>query len=199
MKKSRRSFVVLASLVGVLTLTSVLLRAMQGTPLTPDAASSIMAMDSRDALRVIFQTQTPCRPNRWSSIYIHHSKTPALPHSSPAQGAAGFGDHFVITNGRGSVDGEIQLTQRWNLQQSADPAPGLASVDGACISICVIGDFDSTAPTPTQLRRLEHLTQVLQEHFRIPATQVWLFDAPGSAAGVGKFFPSSAFSGQLLR
>jgi len=29
--------------VGVLTLTSVLLRAMQGAPLTPDAASSLIA------------------------------------------------------------------------------------------------------------------------------------------------------------
>lgn len=172
---------------------------MQGTPLTPDAASSLMAMDSRSALGVIFRTQTPCRPTRWTSIYIHHSRTAAARSGAPAQGAVGFGDHFVITNGEGNVDGEIQLTQRWNLQQSADPAPGLASVDASCISICVIGDFDTTAPTPTQLRRLEHLTQVLQEHFRIPAGQVWLFDAPGSAAGVGRFFPSSAFSGQLLR
>ena len=43
-QNSRRSFVVLSSLVGVLTLTSVLLRAMQGAPLTADAATGLTSM-----------------------------------------------------------------------------------------------------------------------------------------------------------
>src|SRR5258706_1869593 len=75
-KQSRRSFIVLSSLVGVLTLTSVLLRAMQGAPLTPDAASSLMVGDSRTALRVIFNTQVPPQTGGGQSIYVHHSRTP---------------------------------------------------------------------------------------------------------------------------
>ncbi len=199
--QSRRSFLVLSTLVGVLTLTSVLLRAMQGTPLTPDAASSLMASESRAALNVIFSTQVPSKPGRWKAVYVHHSGTPrgnAATLVAPAQ-TGGCGDHFVVGNGDGAVDGEIQFTQRWNLQQPADPAPGTARVDPSCISICVVGDFDRTAPTPTQLKRLEHLVQTLQERFRIPSSQVWLMDSPGTPAGVGRYFPASAFQTQLLR
>ena len=198
-KQSRRSFIVLSSLVGVLTLTSVLLRAMQGAPLTPDAASSLMAGDSRTALRVIFNTQVAPQAGRWQSIYVHHSRTPRGDVASLASGEQGCGDHFVIGNGAGALDGEIQFTQRWNLQQPAEPAAGLANIDATCISICIVGDFDRTAPTPTQIKRLEHLAQTLQEQFRIPATGVWLFDCANSPAGAGRYFPASAFQGQLLR
>ena len=85
------------------------------------------------------------------------------------------------------------------MQQPADPAPGVAKVDAACITISVVGDFDSAPPTATQLRRLQQLVQTLQERFRIPAEQVWLFDVPASPAGVGRYFPTAAFNGQLLR
>lgn len=180
----------------MLTLTSVLLRAMQGAPLTPDAASTLVASESRTALRVIFNTQVPPRPNRWQTIFIHHSKTAR---GDAASLAAGGGDHFVIGNGDGAQDGEIQLTSLWNRQLPADPAPGEANIDSTCISICLVGDFDRAAPTPMQLKRLGHLVQTLQEHFRIPATSVWLFDAAGSCAGAGRYFPASAFQGQLLR
>ena len=35
---------------------------------------------------------------------------------SPRGSENGPGDHFVVGNGDGAVDGEIQFTQRWNLQ-----------------------------------------------------------------------------------
>lgn len=198
-KQSRRSFVVLSSLVGVLTLTSVLLRAMQGAPLTPDAASSLVASDSRAAMGVIFNTQTRAPLNRWTTIYIHHSRSPRGSAKTLVQADGVCGDHFVIGNGDGAVDGEVQVTSRWNQQQAADPAPACLKIDSSCVSICLIGDFDKTAPTPTQLKQLEHLVQTLQEHFRIPASGVWLFDCADSPAGAGRYFPSSAFQGQLLR
>lgn len=198
-KQSRRSFFVLSSLVGVLTLTSVLLRAMQGAPLTADAASSLVANESRAAMGVIFNTQIPAKQSRWTTIYIHHSRTANGTAQSLAHERGGCGDHFVIGNGNGAVDGEVQVTERWNHQQAADPAPGFVNIDAKCVSICVVGDFDKTAPTPSQLRQLEHLVQTLQEHFRISASGVWLFDCADSPAGSGRYFPSSAFQGQLLR
>jgi hypothetical protein len=198
-QQPRRTFVVLSSLVGVLTLTSVLLRAMQGAPLTADAASGLMASDSRAALEVVFNTQVAPHPARWKSIYVHHSRTPAGNAAALSRGDAGCGDHFVVGNGNGAVDGEIQFTRRWNLQQPADPAPGEISVDGLCVSICVVGDLDRGAPTPTQLKRLEFLVQTLQERLRIPASEVWMFDRANSAAGAGQFFPKSVFQSQLLR
>ena len=193
--QTQRSFVVLSSLVAVLTLTSVLLRAMQGAPLTPDSANGVVATGgASSAASVIFNTAVPAHPNRWKSIYIHHTRQTA------AASAAG-GDHFVIGNGDGDAasDGQIQFTQRWNMQEPADPAPGCTSVEATCVSIGLVGDFDRTAPTPTQLKRLEQLVHTLQEHFRIASPQVWIFDQPDSPAGVGRYFPAAAFEGQLLR
>jgi hypothetical protein len=186
-------------LVGVLALTSVLLRAMQGAPLTPDAAYGLVASDSRRSLQVVFNTQVGANPGRWRSIYVHHSKTAGGNAGTVSQTEGGCGDHFVIGNGVDAVDGEIQFSARWDMQQPADPAPGVAKVEGACVSICVVGDFDSSPPTATQVRRLEQLVQTLQERFRIGAEQVWLFDVAGSPAGVGKYFPKGAFNRQLLR
>jgi len=141
-----------------------------------------------------FNTAVPAHPNRWKSIYIHHTR------QTGAASAAG-GDHFVIGNGDGDAasDGQIQFTQRWNMQEPADPAPGCTSVEATCVSIGLVGDFDRTAPTPTQLKRLEQLVHTLQEHFRIASPQVWIFDQPDSPAGVGRYFPAAAFEGQLLR
>jgi hypothetical protein len=199
-QQPRRSFLVLSSLVAVLTLTSVLLRAMQGAPLTPDAASSaLIGGAGGSGLAVIFNTAVPAHPSHWKSIYIHHTRTANGNAASLAVGDQGCGDHFVIGNGDGSGDGQIQFTERWNLQQPADPAPGYTQVEGSCVSIALVGDFDRTAPTPTQLKRLEQLVHTLQEHFRIPASQVWVFEQPASPAGVGRYFPAGAFQGQLLR
>jgi hypothetical protein len=193
-QQTQRSFVVLSSLVAVLTLTSVLLRAMQGAPLTPDSASGIVTTGgTRSTLGVIFNTAVPAHPNRWKSVYIHHTR------QAGGAAVAESGDHFVIGNGDGAEDGQIQFTARWNLQQPADPAPGCTSVEATCVSIGLVGDFDRTAPTPTQLKRLEQLVHTLQEHFRIASPQVWVFDQPNSPAGVGRYFPAAAFQGQLLR
>ena len=46
------------------------------------------------------------------------------------------------------------MTQNWNHQQSiATPPQGASQMDAGCISICVVGDFDRSLPTPTQQPR----------------------------------------------
>jgi hypothetical protein len=190
---------VVGSLIGVLSLTSVLLRAMQGAPLTPDAAYGLMSTDGRASLGAVFNTQVGAHPNRWRAIYIHHSKTAGGNAASVSQVEGACGDHFVIGNGSGAADGEVQFTQRWDLQQPADPAPGVSRVDASCITICLVGDFDAATPTAMQVRRLGQLVQTLQERYRIGASQVWVLDVAGSPAGVGKYFPAGAFSRQLLK
>ncbi len=195
---ARRGFVVFGSLVGVLGLTTVLLRAMQGTPLTADAASSLVSNEAGRSLLAIFNTRVSTPSNRWNAIFIHHTRTANGNTEALAQAGMG-GDHFVIGNGDGAIDGEIQFTSLWDQQQPAHPASGQASVEPTCISISLVGDFDRGAPTASQLRRAEQLVQTLQERLHISGQQVWLYDFPGSPAGVGRYFPISAFRGQLLR
>jgi hypothetical protein len=181
--KSHRKAVVFASLVGVLMFTSALLMALAPAPLTPDATNSLFAVDAPSpSMEAIFQTQTPSSNTAWKYIYIHHSHTTeSNPNGEPA-------DHFVIGNGQGLSDGEVQMGERWEEQHSA----------AAPISICVVGDFDQNRPTPTQIRRLEQLVNALQAHYRIPLINVAIADKPHSTAGIGRFFPITALREQLI-
>src|SRR5437016_939088 len=112
-KKSHRKLIVFSTLLGVLSLTSALLMALAPAPLVP---------------------------SRWRYLYIHHSQTPAGNAITLGQATGGLGDHFVIGNGDGLMDGEIQVGQRWNQQQVALPPLGANKIDPACISIGLVGD-----------------------------------------------------------
>ena len=197
-KKARRKLIVFSTLLGVLTLTSALLMALAPAPLAPDAATSLFAVDQPRSMDAVFETGKPLAPARWKYVFIHHSQTTSGNALTLAQDATGMGDHFVIGNGDGCVDGEIQIGQRWAQQQSALPPAGANKIDPACISICLVGDFDRTTPTPTQLRRLAQLVNAVQGQLHIEPQQVLTIDTPKSPAGIGRYFPKSAFRGQLL-
>ena len=197
-KKARRKLIVFSTLLGVLTLTSALLMALAPAPLAPDAATSLFAVDQPQSMDAIFETSKPLPAGRWKYVFIHHSQTGSGNALTLGQDTNGLGDHFVIGNGDGCVDGEIQIGQRWNQQQSALPPAGANKIDPACISICLVGDFDRTTPTPTQLRRLAQLVNALQGQLHIEPQHVLTVDTPKSPAGIGRYFPKSAFRGQLL-
>lgn len=198
MKKSRRRVVVFTSLIAVLSFTSALLLALAPAPLTPDAASSLFAVDEPDSMGVVFQTQAPSSAGRWKSIYIRHSRTPSGNAITIGQQTGGLNDHFVIGNGEGALDGEIQIGQRWNHQLSAAPPAGATTIEPNCISICLIGDFDRTVPTPTQIKRLAQLVSALQSRHNIPADRVLVLSQSRSTAGCGKYFPLTALRDQLI-
>ena len=194
-----RKLVVSVSLLMVLGLTSALLLALAPAPLTPGAASSLFAVEPPKSLDVIFDTAAPLKAGRWSHIYVHHSQP--LSGSAATLGTGGPGgvaDHFVIGNGDGCADGELQIAQRWNHQQSAGPLPGVSQMDPSCISICLVGDFNRTHPTRTQMRRLAQLVSALQSRLRVPAEQVWVIDGVAGPGGVGRLFPAAEFRKELL-
>lgn len=200
--RGRRKVVVFLSLLAVLTLTSLLLQAMAGSPMQRDAADTLFVYNPGDSIDSIFRMQVSVDPNRWQYLYIHHSKTAGGNALLLGNGPEGVGDHFIIGNGEGLVDGELQISQLWNHQQSAISPAGNLKVQPNCISICLVGDFDRKPPTPMQLGRLGQLVQALQARSRIPAARVeWLTDGAGSigtsAAGIGHFFPGAAFRDQI--
>lgn len=199
MRKSERKFIVFTSLVGVLTLTSALLLALAPAPLTADASNSLFAIDAPESLDAVFSTATPTRAGQWKYIYIHQSKTLSGNAATLGQRTNGLGDHFLIGNGEGTFDGEVQYSQRWIHQNSALPPAGADKIDPSCVSICVVGDFDSTLPTPTQMRRLSQLVTVLQSRLGIPQENVILAtQSTGTSAGAGKYFPATSFRETLL-
>jgi hypothetical protein len=184
----------------VLTLTSALLRALAPAPLSPQASSSLFAIDAPESLDVIFNdTSVPVANRRWNSIFIHHSGTVAGNAQTIADStAAGLPDHFVIGNGDGCEDGAIQIGQRWAQQLEPGITPGAASLDRHCISICLIGDFNQGRPTPVQQRRLAQLVSTLQNRLNIPRKYVFVLDGIGTPAGVGHYFPTAEFKAQIL-
>jgi hypothetical protein len=197
-KPANRKVIVFVCLAGTLSLTSALLLALAPAPLAPDSTTSLFAIDAPSSLDALFDTAQPVAAGRWKYIYIHHSHTTAGSATSLSHGH-GMGDHFVIGNGDGCLDGEIQITQRWAEQESiSDPPPGVSRIDPACVSICLVGDLDQTSPTPTQFHRLTQLVSALQMHLHVPANQVWLVDQPGSSAGVGTKFPKNEFRTAIL-
>lgn len=205
-QKKRRNVVVFTGLVGMLTLTSAVLMALAPAPLTPGASSSLFAVEDQNSLDTIYQTkESVLQPGgeaikgRWTSIYIHQSRTPSGDALTVGQQSTVFGvsDHFVLGNGDGAGDGEIQVGQRWNRQIPAAAPTAGSSIQSNCISICLVGDFDTTVPTPTQIRRLSQLVSSLQQRLSISKEAVFVVANTRSAAGIGRFFPVSAFKEQL--
>lgn len=199
-KKQTRPFVMFVSLVGVLTLTSALLLALAPAPLTPDTTASLQAVgEAKGALDVVFKTRIPTVSGRWKSIYIHHSQTVGGNATSLAREGQGLDSHFLIGNGDGANDGEIQVTQRWSRQLPPAAPDGASSISAEAVSICLVGNLEQTVPTPLQIRRLEELVRTLQSRLDISAEQVQFFDTTPRAAGIGRFFPARAFREQLVR
>jgi hypothetical protein len=178
-------------------LTSALLMALAPAPLTPDATNSLFAIDAPASMEAVFQTRAPASSG-WTCIYVHHSKSAASDSPSLVGPGGELDDHFVIGNGNGLADGEIQLGQRWDRQRPAAAPVSGTRIDPTCISICVVGDFDQNRPTPLQIRRLSRLVSTLQARYRIQLGNVVLADQPQSIAGIGRFFPVSAFREQLI-
>ena len=179
-------------------MTSVLLLALAPAPLTAGTAASLFALDHRQSMDAVFETAVPVAKGRWNSIFIHHSHTGSGNADTLANRSGGLADHFVIGNGAGCVDGEVQMGQRWSAQLPAGPVPGTKSMPTDCVSVCLVGDFDRAAPTPTQRVRLTQLVHTLQSRLGVPAERVYLHQGSGTAADIGTLFPLAPFRQQLL-
>jgi hypothetical protein len=193
----RRTMTVLAALVLSMTMVSSLLLLLEPTPLGPIGGPILTVIDTSPAgLNAVFDpiTTTPLR--QWQAIVIHHSGTMhgdvrTLTQAHQQAGLPGLGYHFVIGNGDGADDGEIQVGYRWKQQ-----------VDGLyreAISICLVGDGDRSPPTQAQIEQLVRLVTSIQQRLGIGADRV-VFESSISpeANGPGSLFPAAAFRQQLL-
>ena len=113
------------------------------------------------------------RPWRW--VVIHHS-------ASDRGSAAAFdawhrngrhwdelGYHFVIGNGTGSGDGQVEVGSRWPKQKhGAHCRVGdNEEYNYFGIGICLVGDFDRDTPSEAQMASLGRLVDYLAARYRI--------------------------------
>ena len=118
------------------------------------------------------------RANDWKWIVIHHSATPAgsaaqFDRSHRQKGWDELGYHFVIGNGTGSRDGQIEVGSRWPKQKYGAHAktPDNRFNDFG-IGICLVGDFDIDRPTAAQVRAVAKLAAYLMQTYHIPPNRV---------------------------
>lgn len=203
----RRTVIVLASLIISMTAVSGLLLLLEPMPLAPSGGAILTVLDTDTrGTDPIFSTRPAPDTERWRAVVIQHSgeshgSARTLAEKHQAQGRAGLDHHFVIGNGDGAEDGEIQVGYRWSRQMGGRHAQGLDEADWYdrhAVSICLIGDGEKRSPTRAQMDQLVWLVTALQSRLRIPADHVLHRDNL-TAEGPGMLFPAGSFRQQLLR
>lgn len=166
MNSQTRTVVVLVALVASMTIGALVLLALDQNSLTGGAysLSSYLRLDSVEeaALRPI-----TAAPAAWNRVEVYYSRTAAgnaadLALVSSLRGSDRGNFHFVICNGRGADDGQIQSTDAWNAQQA----------DGGTIRICVVADQIQCPATDSQVQRTADLVDTLTRTFQIDARAI---------------------------
>jgi hypothetical protein len=120
----------------------------------------------------------PAYTQGWKYIVIHNSATSSGNAKSfdayhTKMGYGGLAYHFVIGNGRGARDGQVEQGFRWQQAMAGTHCTVNAwyhNIYG--IGICLVGDFERARPTKRQLRALDSLVCALQSQYDIPLISV---------------------------
>jgi hypothetical protein len=203
----KRTLVVWAALAASMTVVSGLLMLMGPQPQAPAAGPVLTVLDTSPAgVDSLFRTVPGIEKDRWQAIVIHHAGQPygnaqSLGQQHMAQGYGGLSYHFVIGNGDGAGDGEIEVGFRWTRQLDGRhifTADTSAWYNAHAIGICLIGNGDRTAPTKAQMEQLVRLVTALQRKLNIPASRVLLHSNVASTTSPGQLFPVASFRQQLV-
>lgn len=161
---------VLAALLISMTAGAVVLLALSNTP--PSAGPFCLSTYYRlDEVGKAALSRAAQSASRWKSIEVYYSGTKAgnieqLAYLSGLAGPEDLNCHFVICNGLGGGDGQIQPTERWQRQWSSIPNQSWYG-SGQTIRICVVADDKSPRLTDTQIKRTESLIELLCRKFEI--------------------------------
>jgi len=143
---------------------------------------------------------SPAIPLRdWEFIVLHHTATDVgdvatinKEHQKrkDSTGGAwrGIGYHFLIGNGKGMPDGAVEPTFRWTEQSDGAHAGSLRHNERG-IGICLVGNFNKSAPTKKQLAALQDLMAWLQKEAGIPDQRVLRHSDIKPTACPGKKLP----------
>ena len=116
----------------------------------------------------------------WRYIVIHHSATPRGSAAEfdqfhrDVRGWDELGYHFVITNGQGGPDGQVQVGSRWKVQKWGAHTGGTPQneYNEYGIGICLVGNFTSSLPTEAQMNSLRELLDYLTVRYAIPTRNI---------------------------
>jgi hypothetical protein len=145
----------------------------------------------------------PSKADRpWRFIVLHHSAAQEGCYDQidrehrKVLGFDGCGYHFVIGNGTGSGDGQIEVAMRWNNQKQGVHCRNAKThdADEYGIGICLVGDFDQQPPTPRQVAAAQALVAYLSQRYKITPSRVTTHAHLAATPTVcpGKYFPAKS-------
>ena len=178
MQNQPRVAKVLAALLVSMTAGTVLLMALGDNPPSAGLFSlSKYVLNHLGSVEEAVRSRTSQSTGRWSRIEIYYSGTKAgnieqLASLSGLAGAEDINCHFVICNGLGGSDGQIQPTEKWQRQWSIIPGRTWYG-SGQTIRICVIADGKTAQPTHSQKQRTQVLVEELRRRFGIQSESVY--------------------------
>jgi len=114
---------------------------------------------------------------KWRYVVIHHSGTDEGSAAAfdryhrKVKGWKGLAYHFVIGNGRGTVDGAVEVGSRWKGQRVGAHA-GVPKYNNFGIGICLVGNFEKSVPTKKQMEALRRLLRYVMSRFDIRSSDV---------------------------
>jgi len=169
---------VLAALLVSMTVGAVVLMALGNNPPSAGVFSlSTYYLKNLDSVEEAVRSSAYQSPGRWDRIEIYYSGTKAgnIGQLASLSGLAGTEDincHFVICNGLGAGDGQIQSTEKWIRQWSLISGRTWYG-SGKTMRICVIADGKSTLPTDSQRQMTRELVKELRRRFEIQTDSVY--------------------------
>ncbi|MDD5064076.1 MAG: N-acetylmuramoyl-L-alanine amidase, partial [Phycisphaerae bacterium] len=164
---------VLAALLVSMTLGAIVLMALGNNP--PSSGPFCLSSYYRlDPIEKTISSQAVQSHYRWNCIEIYYSNTKAgnieqLASLSGLSSPEDINYHFVICNGLGGDDGEVQPTEKWQKQWSIVPGQTWYG-SSQTIRICVITE---EYPTNLQIKRVEALVEALSRKFNIQPAYIY--------------------------
>jgi len=176
MPSQPRSVKVLAALLVSMTVGAIVLMALGNNP--PSAGPFCLSSYYRlDRIEETILSRAPQHPGRWNCIEVYYSATKAgnIEQLASLSGLVRPDDlncHFVVCNGLGGGDGQIQPTEKWQKQWSIIPGRTWQG-SSLTIRICVVADGETAHLTDFQMKRTDALVEALCRKFEITPDSVY--------------------------
>jgi hypothetical protein len=138
-------------------------------------AFSLASYTNLNPIAQVALTVKPADPANWNCIEISYGPITSDSIRQLTESGTFAGNdlnfHFVICNGEGGDDGQIQPTEKWRWQRPCLPG-GNWYGSGQTIRICTVVDGSKVAPTDCQVKRTAALAEALARKFNIPSQQI---------------------------
>jgi len=159
-----------------MTIGAAVLLVLENRPL-PAGAFSLASYTRLGSVEEAIETYEPPSSDRWQRIEVFYSNTAGgniaqIASLSGLKESEDLNLHFLVCNGSGGQDGQIQTSEKWRRQWSCVPG-GRWYGSSKTIRVCLVADGEKKLPSEFQIKRTGMLLETLCRKFNVPAEQVY--------------------------